>query len=281
MKIMVTGGSGFIGSHLIKKLIDNKVDFISISRTKSKKRYIHFADVFNLESIKKVISNYKPTVLIHLAWDVTHGKFWHDQINTNYYEASIDIFKVFLEQGGEKIIFAGSSAEYNVSNKKVSEDIEVDYEKLTLYGLCKRKVYDWLSKNTENYICIRIFGIFGHGDNKNKFIPYLLSCIQNNSIPIIENKSFVTDYIFVEDLADIIYSLINKNFTGALNIGASEPISNAVLYLKLKDILINKKIKNDIDINVFSPKSRIPDCTRLNNLGLRINFENGIIRFLN
>lgn len=279
MKIMVTGGSGFIGSHLIKKLIDNKVDFISISRTKSKKRYIHFADIFNLESIKKVISNYKPNVLIHFAWDVTHGKFWNDPINNDYYESSIKIFKVFLEQGGQKIIFAGSSAEYNVSNKKVSEEVKVNYEKLTSYGLNKRKVYDWLSSNTNNYICIRIFGIFGKGDNKNKFLPYLINCIQNNLTPVIDNEKFVTDYIYVEDLAHIIYSMINKNFVGALNIGSSEPVSNKALYLKLKDILNNKKPKNYVD-KVFSTSSRIPDCTKLNNLGFRNDFENGIKHFL-
>lgn len=155
MKILLTGATGFIGKPLYDLLtslvLTNTYQVHCISRQKSTKPNWYCVDLLDLKKVEEIIASIQPDILIHLAWDVEHGKYWHNPNNEDYKDASIHIFKSFIKNGGQKIIAAGTCAEYPTSDKSVAEDMSVDTDTLTPYGKAKRKVYDWLHKNARDF----------------------------------------------------------------------------------------------------------------------------------
>lgn len=143
MKVLLTGATGFIGSYVYKELIQNNSYVSVISRKESNLKNWFQADILNVEETTKVVKEVQADVLIHLAWDVTHGQFWHAENNKDYEKASKSLFNSFIKNGGRKIVSVGTCAEYPTSSEAVSEDV-IYAEELTPYGKAKRSVFDYL-----------------------------------------------------------------------------------------------------------------------------------------
>ena len=172
MKVLVTGATGFIGRYVMNLLKKTDHEIYTISRTLKKEKNCYQANIFNTPEIDKIIDTIQPNVLIHLAWDVTHGEFWNAANNEDYTKASKNLFDIFLEKGGKKIIATGTCAEYPTSDKPVREDVEYDGN-LTPYGFAKKSVFDYLVSKQEKedfeFTWLRIFGIYGEGEDERRF----------------------------------------------------------------------------------------------------------------
>ena len=174
MKVLLTGASGFIGKYVFNRLDKHIYDVICVSRKNPVSPIWIQLDILDFEATLDTIQIVKPDFLIHLAWDVEYGIYWNNLNNEKYMEATINLFKAFISQGGKKIIAAGSCAEYNASSIAVAENTVVNKNELSHYGKAKRDVYEWLERNIETFSWLRIFGIYGHGEDKRRLIPYLI-----------------------------------------------------------------------------------------------------------
>lgn len=273
-RVLLTGGTGFIGQHVYNRLLNKNIDLHITSRYfRPLLKNVHITDLLNLTNIKNLIKKLQPDILIHLAWDVTHDEFWTSSKNVDYLKASIKLFELFLEQGGKKIISTGTCAEYPTCDSSVSEDIIFDKFVLTQYGAAKKEVSEWLQKTNCDFSWLRIFGIYGHGEDNRRILPSMIRAIRENQEFIIKNPNIFCDYIYVDDLAALIVDCIYNKGLGIVNIGSGEnyaflDLYNAIVkYIKSGLLSIDKTINNP-DIN-----SRIPDVKKLHNYGYKLNFN--------
>lgn len=276
MKVLVTGATGFIGSYVMNLLNKTKHEIYAISRKIIKQKNFCQADILNIRAIENIIKTINPDVLIHLAWDVSHGEFWNALNNEDYAEASKRLFDLFIKNGGKKIIATGTCAEYPASDKPVSEDIEYDGE-LTPYGHAKKSVANYLlsenfTKNIE-FTWLRIFGICGEGEDERRLFPKMIYSITKNEEFIPQNPNSYFDYVYVGDVAKFIVDCIVKKGCGVVNIGTGKSLA-------VKDIY--ETLKNYVQINLFEIKqsgvfpdlgSRIPDCNKVQKLGFQFSLE--------
>jgi nucleoside-diphosphate-sugar epimerase len=191
MIILATGATGFIGKHVVNKLLAENFDVYYLSRNNGQKERCFQANIFDKDAIEAVIKKIKPDILVHFAWEVEHGKYWDNPDNKIYKDASINLFLTFLHYGGKKIIGAGSCAEYCTSVKPTIENTIINNSALSLYGQAKREVYEWLEQNVEDFIWLRIFGVYGKGEDQRRILPYLTYCVKNNIVPNIQKKKFL------------------------------------------------------------------------------------------
>ena len=266
MKVLLTGASGFIGKHVFNHLDKHKYDVTCVSRKSPVSPIWMQFDILDSEATLNAIQEVKPDFLIHLAWDVEHGVFWNNLNNEKYMQATINLFKAFISQGGKKIIAAGSCAEYNTSSVAVAEDVVVNKKELSHYGKAKREVYEWLESNVDTFSWLRIFGIYGNGENERRLIPYLVKSLKNNTSINIRDKNFYTDYIYVEDFAKLVSCLLTNRSEGCLNIGTGVPISNLKIYETLCKYF-DYQVPEAYEVPEPSLKSRIPNCEKLINFG--------------
>lgn len=276
MKVLLTGFTGFIGKQVYKKLVSTDVDLYVISRCQQPLiKNFYTLDILDHKATDLLIRHIKPDILIHLAWDVTHGEFWTSSKNNNYANASINLFECFVKYGGEKIIATGTCAEYLFSNKEISEEVCVVAEQLTPYGKAKRKVSQWLKDNNYNFTWLRIFGIHGIGENYQRLIPSIIMAIKNQKRFILKNPSVFVDYVNVADFSLFVQKCIYYKSLGFVNIGTG--ISYAVydlyeaikVYIKSGCFFINRTIC------IPDNNSYIPKCEKLKNIGFQfdLNFK--------
>lgn len=279
MRVLLTGATGFIGQVIHKKLLTSGYEIHVISRQVSTTEHWWQVDLFNYAQTETTIKSINADVLIHLAWDVTHGVFWTAAINSNYAEASKHLFSTFIRNGGKKIISSGTCAEYPSSSMPMQEDLIYKGD-LTPYGNAKLEVCNFLKQlNQEHqfdYTWFRIFGLYGPKEHPSRFIPHLIRSIKHGEEFNIKNPAIFTDYVFVDDLADFIAACIGKDINGVINVGTGVAVSLSDLFNSIRNFVqtgqyILYKSITDPDAN-----SRIPDCSKLHNNGFNFNFESGL-----
>jgi nucleoside-diphosphate-sugar epimerase len=254
MKILLTGATGFIGKYVLNELVKKDYEVSTLSRSQG-------CDLLNHGQVDEFLRKSRADILIHLAWDVTHGEFWNSPKNILYRNASIFLFKKFLDYGGKKIIGGGTCAEYPTSDQEVVEDIIVTKEDLSLYGKCKRECFEWLEKNLCDFTWLRIFNVYGDSDHPQKLFPSILRSLKEGKDFSIKNPNSFYDYTWVGDVAKCIAEMINKPGLGAVNVGTGQSMATQDWYNSIKKNIIIKTIQK------ANAQSRIPNCKKLQKNG--------------
>ena len=284
--ILVIGGTGFIGFHLLKKTKRLNWESYSISRNRPKpKRYVKgvkylFMNINNKIQIKKVFKK-KYDYIIDLS--------------TNSISSSNKSIKYLIhflnEKMVKKFIHIGSSSEYGNLKKKFHSENSL-CRPVSKYGKKKYRITKNLIKNFKrNYfplIILRPFQVYGPNDDKEKILPFILnSCLKNKKFRLTEGYQ-TRDFCYIDDVINaIILILISKKkslFGNIFNIGSGNSISvKNLVYMIKKNIRTGqpdfgaKKIsKQEI---VFS-RSSIFKIKKYINWHPRISLEKGIKKLI-
>ncbi len=166
MRFFVTGGSGFLGKHVIHSLLKRDHEIVSIST--SQQRSINqsrltwvTADLNDRDGMRRLMTGYRPTSLIHCAWDTTPGNYWTTTANLNWVAISLSLFQHFAEAGGRRIVAVGTSAEYTWSTAENLDETKSEVNPMTLYGVSKdslRRILEaWVPHTKTSWTWARLF----------------------------------------------------------------------------------------------------------------------------
>jgi len=244
--LLVTGGTGFIGRETLS-LLKKKYQVHAISSKPNDRKnnsdiHWHHLNLFHPDAVNSLIRNLAPTHLLHLAWFVTHGKFWHSVENLRWVEASLRLFRSFVQYGGMRLIVAGSCAEYGESHESLSEKKSI-FQPSTLYGSCKRALFQILeafAREMEiSFAWGYIFYPFGRGENPRRFIPSLIrGLLLNQEISCSSGKQ-LRDFLDVKEIAAALVALLDSSLTGGVNIASGRGISLREVALNIASLTGN------------------------------------------
>ena len=275
MKVIVTGGAGFIGSHLvellskkrkIKKIIildhlqDGSLKNIK-NILKSKKVILKKVDIRKNEKILRLFNNID--CVFHLAAmsdivpSITDPK--------NYLETNImgtmNILEAMRKNKVNKIIYASSSC-YGIPKKyptKENEMINPKYPYAFSKNIGEQMIKHWSNVYNLNYISLRLFNVYGtrsrtHGAYGAALGVFLKQKLSKHPFTIVGNGEQKRDFVNVKDVAEAFYKALKSNKKNkTYNVGSGSPIS----VNKLVSLLEGKK--------VFIPKRPgEPDITHAN-----------------
>ena len=275
MNIFITGKNGFIGNALTKYLyeINLKHNIFCLNRD------------FSFEG-----NCYTPnqSILFNCAWAGVLGKHRNSESIQNenlvYTKKLIEFCKKYNIQ---RIIAFGSQAEYSPTNELINENSLI--KPYTKYGEIKVKVHYLLSNYANNSDCkltwLRLFDIYGPGDNPNWLIPYVISTLLKGECPVLTRCTQIWDYLYVDDVVKALLSFLkykSKNKVENFNLCSGE-------HLKLRTIIeiISHIINNKNSYPLFGKKdfrqNEIHSIRGVNNLlSSKINWnpETSIIQGL-
>lgn len=236
-RVLLTGASGLIGKSLMKIFAQNKKYRIyAITTNRAKLEEYDFVniiegDLCKEEFRKNIIELIKPNCIIHLAWDQTKKDFRKSNENLKWLNISMDLLYNFIESGGNRFIFAGSSSEYDGMNGTFTE--EDDITPISEYGKCKKLFSEFGKTYCENkcsFVSLRYFTIYGEKDSHYfGAIPETVRKLKNNEDVFCNSPYTTRDYIYADDAAQITYDMIENNFEGIVNVATGKP-------QKMKDI---------------------------------------------
>jgi len=260
MNILVTGGAGFIGKHLVKFLIENKnnvsiLDNFSNSKKKSISQFekyqikIFEGDIRNNEDILKASKN--QDLVIHLAAKISVEESIKNPSET--FEINVKgtekILEVCKKNNIKKIIVASSAAIYGEGNKinKITEQTTMN--PISPYGESKiemeKKIIQFCSDNKIDYVILRFFNIYGIGQSKEYagvITKFLEKIKKNENLKIFGDGLQTRDFVSIDDIIYSISKAIEHTGNGIFNIGSGEKITIKEL-AELMISLSNKKLK--------------------------------------
>lgn len=256
-KVIVTGAQGNLGHHIVKT---GHFDFNPINRQNWK----------NLDNI----INGDTDFVVHCAYDLKKdlNQFPDENLDSNIL-ATTRLLKICKEKEIKNFVFISSCSVYgdssNSSETKTSTPVNMN-------GFIKQfneeLIKSFCSANKINYIILRLFNSYG-GDDQFSIIQRILkSAINNTPITLYNDGASERDFIHIEDAAEIICQLLEKNLVNeTINIGSGESIRiidlvNAVVK-KIGPIeLIRKQNPNEV---IYSRAN----ITKLKNI-LNYKFKN-------
>jgi UDP-glucose 4-epimerase len=269
MRFVVTGGAGFVGSHLVKLLLDNDHDVIVIDNLHTGKREnlgsvmdkIEFQelDIRNHESMKNILKNidgvFHQAALTVVQDSFSNSKEYHD-VNV---QGTENIFKLSIENKF-KVVYASSSSIYGHKQKMPIEE-SVERKPINPYGQTKLEcehLFEKYSKLGGSIIGLRYFNIFGKGQTIEYagVITKFIEILKEGKAPIIFGKgSQIRDFINVNDVAKANLMAMNCDESNLLvNIGSGKAISIlelANMMIKIAGIELDptftKSLQGDIE----------------------------------
>lgn len=228
MKIFITGSTGFIGKHLIERLIGGGHKALALTRTEQKKEGVQYirGDLQGSKEWEGNLKKFGPEAIVHLAWEGIPNTA--KELAEKNFQAGLDLIKIAKEVGCTVFLGIGSSLEYGGLEGRVQEE-DAGIPPNPLY-VAKTKLYQEGEKKAESlgmkFIWTRPFYVYGPGQREDSLLPHLITAYKKGEHPEIKNPDGANDFIYVKDVADAIALLLEKNAPqGAYNIGSGHPTS--------------------------------------------------------
>jgi len=211
LNFIITGGSGFIGTHLIRYILDNelsnKILILDLIPPKIKNDKIHFIKCDIRKKINIVVENYD--CLIHLAALAQEPGFsWEEYFETNYIGTK-NLINFATQNKINNIIFTSTMMVFKSGEKRYSEEDLTAPD--TAYGISKllseEVLVNWKNSNLNNRLrIIRPGVVFGSGENGN--FKKLIKAIKFNLFVYVGRKDTIKGCIYIKDLINFIKFVI-------------------------------------------------------------------------
>ncbi|HBQ51274.1 UDP-glucose 4-epimerase GalE [Candidatus Daviesbacteria bacterium RIFCSPLOWO2_01_FULL_38_10] len=227
MKVLVTGGAGFIGSHVSKLLLDlghqvTVIDNLSHgNKTSIDKRAVFVdADILHQEKLEEILPGHD--AVIHMASLIEVGESVKTPVEfvENNILGTVKLLQAMKNSGVKKIIFSSSACVYGVPKKlPITEDDPLG-EQENPYGITKTtmeefcKLYNKLFRF--NVVILRYFNPYGPGELHNPethAIPnFIKAILEKKPLPLFWKGEQIRDFIYIDDLATA--HVLPLNLTG-------------------------------------------------------------------
>jgi nucleoside-diphosphate-sugar epimerase len=279
-RVLVTGGRGFLGSHVVRALLASDRDVAVLTRSRSAppmagddagKVAIISGSLQDREQLRDRISEWRPDACIHLAWYAEPGRYLESPENLSALDGTLALLQALIDVGCATVAMAGSCAEYDTDQGWLNEDTPL--RPRTIYAASKASgsmLVQQLAKDTGTSVAwARIFYPYGPFEDRRRAVPALI-------LSLLEGRRFaasagdqVRDYVYGKDAAEAFVTLIDQRASGAFNVASGVPITIRQLMEMIGDQLGGRDL---IDFGAAPPRAWEPrfiagDTTRLRSLG--------------
>ena len=297
MKILVTGGAGFIGSHLVDLLIGKNhevaiIDNLSTGRRENinpKAKFLE-ADITDFEKIEEIFQNEKPEVVYHFAAQIDVRKSVADPIfdaQTNIL-AGLNLINLAQKYGAQKFIFSSTGgAIYGDTDQRPTTEVHSEWP-LSPYGIAKLTTDKYLNYYNQihglKYTSLRYGNVYGPRQNPHGeagVVAIFLNKMLNDQQPTINGDGLQTrDYVFVADVARAnLAALENFDQVGVYNVGTGIETDVNQLFQEINQNFSNKFQEQHGPAKIGEQKTSCLDHAKIKkDLGWepQVNFTKGI-----
>ncbi|HEX4147846.1 MAG TPA: NAD(P)-dependent oxidoreductase [Pirellulales bacterium] len=210
-RILVTGGSGFVGACLVRELIAQGHEVHLLLRDRSSSWRLagiegeyqpHEADLRDISALRRAVDASRPEVIYHLAaYGVRRSQTRQSEILETNLQGTANLLEALGRHDYRALVHTGSSSEYGHKNHAMRENDRL--EPRTAYAvskaaatlLCQAEAYRGRMVST-----VRIFSAYGPWEDPHRLVAYVVDCCRRGEAPRVTNGAPPRDFIFVDDV---------------------------------------------------------------------------------
>jgi len=234
-RILLTGATGFIGSHLARLLIREGQEIFAVIRPGSDRWRLHDlldkltvleCDLTDTVSLAEHLRMIQPELCIHLAWRGWSGTSIPEE-NLSSLSMSLELMRLIVHAGCRRFVATGTCLEYDMSYDLLSEETPLRSDHL--YGTCKSLLFQaalqFSAHSGLEVVWPRIFYFYGPYEDERRLVPSVLLSLLRGQVAKTTAGEQVRDYLYVEDVVSALWTVAQSQMTGAVNIASGTAIT--------------------------------------------------------
>jgi nucleoside-diphosphate-sugar epimerase len=236
MKVLVTGATGFIGSHVVHALLGEGHEVRALVRPSSQRdRLADLKDDIEwveADLLASPVAELEPALrglgaCIHAAWYVEPGRYLRALENVAWVGASVRLLQALAESGCPRAVFVGTCFEYDHSFGYLSETTPTAPR--SLYGAAKLATYLTGERVAEDlgigFAWGRLFYQYGPYEAEGRLVPAVIRSLLGGEEAHVTEGRQIRDFLHVKDVASALTAVMSSDCTGSVNIGSGHPVS--------------------------------------------------------
>ena len=306
--ILITGGAGFIGSHLAQRLlkegkrlaiVDNLDDYYpaelkraNLEEVRASGEFQFFpTDIRDGEKLREVFTTFKPDVVIHLAARPgVRLSFAQAEAYTSINVlGTTQVLEISRQNGVERLLFASSSSVYgHTSRAPFREDANISHP-LSIYAATKvageAVAFTYSHAYALSVLCLRLFTVYGPRQRPDLAIRKFAGMImEGKEVPIFGDGSLERDYTYIDDAVDGFLRALNApGKFDVYNIGNSHPVRIDTMVDTLGRALgkpVRRKFIPTPASEMLLTHADLTKARQVLGYSPKVSFEEGIRRFV-
>jgi len=229
-RVLLTGAGGFIGRHVPALLTARGFEVHPVGRKQ--------IDLLDAQATDKLVAEIGASHLLHLAWYTKHGAYWEAPDNLDWTAATLRLARSFRAAGGERLVAAGTCAEYEWTDECCGEGTPL--RPSTLYGTAKdatRRVLEaYAAVSGLSFAWGRVFFPYGPGEQPPRVIAAAARAAVAGETVACSSGEQIRDFLYVEDLASAFVELVDSAATGCFDLGSGEGVALRTVLLTLEEL---------------------------------------------
>lgn len=272
-RVLVTGASGCIGRHACAHLAAHGWEVHGVSskiHASPATLQWHVADLLQPGVADILMREVQASHLLHLAWYIAPGKWAAAPENYLWVEASLALVRAFHAAGGQRVVTSGSCLEYDWRYGYCTERL-TPLQPHTFYGTCKST----LAQLVEGYAGLvglssawaRIFFLYGPWEHPERLVASVARSLVTGQRARTSHGRQIRDYLYADDIADALVTLLESDLRGPINIGSGEAVTLRQIVERLGSLADRADL---LEIGAIPPAPTdaplvVADVTRLTN----------------
>ena len=257
MKIFITGGSGFIGSHLADKFLNRGdevlvIDNFSTGRKDNLKAHKNLkvveGTISNEALMHKLMSDFKPDLVVHAAASYKDPNDWVEDALTNVAGTAI-VCQAMKKAGVDRIIYFQTALCYGL--KPLQQPITLDHPVLprgSSYAISKTSAEDYVHLSGLDYVTFRLANAYGPRNISGPLPTFYKRLVDNQKCFVMDTRR---DFVYIEDMINCIMHAADGKGQGTYHISSGSDYSIKELF-----DATTKALGIEIDVEV---RDRQPD----------------------
>lgn len=225
MRILVTGGSGFLGAALVRAATAAGHTLAVLTRSPREGSAARQLVGSLAQPPWAAIRQFGPEACVHAAWIATPGAYLESPANHDWVRWSLAFLDGLPEVGVRHLTVLGTCIEYQITGQPLREDA-TPLAPQSVYARCKCELHEQLTARqqsgplTDTAIAwARIFYPYGDGEHPARLASSLIAKLRRGEPILLKTPGSKKDYIHVEDLAAALLSVVERRYHGTINVG--------------------------------------------------------------
>lgn len=220
-RVLVTGGTGFVGRHAIPALKARGFEVVAPSSGDM--------DVMDKDSVTRAVRHLTPTHVLHFAWIATPGVYQESPENEAWKDASTHLFREAVANGATRLVGVGSCFEYAWPDTPCVEDVTPTDAATTFYGRmkneCREELLALAAERDVSAAWGRIFFLYGPGEPEKKLIASVIRSLLKGETAQCTHGNQIRDFSYVKDVAEGFAALVDSDVAGVVNMASGEAVA--------------------------------------------------------